>query len=43
MANSAAEDVEVAGQAEFTAEEAKVQIGGDIGQGTRLTDAKKNA
>lgn len=35
------EELEIAGQTEFTAEEAKVQLGGDHGQGTRLTDAKK--
>ena len=32
-----------AAQQEFNAEEAKVQIEGDTGQGNRLTDAKKAA
>lgn len=34
---------DVSAAAEYTAEEAKVQEFGDIGQGNRLTDAKRNA
>jgi hypothetical protein len=40
---SGSDEVQVAQQQELNAEEAKVQVDGDIGQGNRLTDAKKAA
>ena len=43
IAQGGSDDLMVATENQLNAEEAKVQMQGDIGQGNRLTDAKKAA